>query len=126
MRAALVCILFVAAGCVGSTHPPASDTGVVVEVGLWPVDPVEIAGQPSRTRPAPGATVVALDASGREAAEGSTGEDGRVELRLAPGEYSIAVRACPGAMSLPKENVAVTITPGSFTEARLHCDTGIR
>ena len=114
------------AACAGSPEPLASDTGVVAEVGLWPIDPVEVAGQPSRTRPAVGARVVALDGSGDEIAEGTTDGDGRARLLLPPGEYTIAVEECPGAMSLPKENVDVAVQAGSFASASLTCDTGIR
>ncbi|HEX6639876.1 MAG TPA: carboxypeptidase-like regulatory domain-containing protein, partial [Thermoanaerobaculia bacterium] len=106
--------------------PLATDTGAIVEVSLWPVDPVEVAGQPTRTRPAVDAHVLVLDENGRAVADQTTGADGRAHILLAPGRYTIRIDECPGAMSGPKEDAAVTVAPGEFAAVALTCDTGIR
>lgn len=128
MRNRMLCglVAIVAGGCMGSAEPLASDTGVIVEVALWPIDPVEVEGQPSRTRSAVGARVVAFDTGGDEVTSRLTDDQGVARLLLAPGSYTIRVVECPGAMSLPKENADVTVSAGAFESARLACDTGIR
>jgi len=126
MRASPVFLLLFALGCTGRAASLDPDTGIDVQVSLWPVDPVEIAGQPSRTRPAVDALVVVRDASGREVADDRTGADGSARFLLAPGSYVVSVEECPGAMSLPKENASVEVSAGAFVAARLACDTGIR
>ena len=126
MRARTFVLLVATLGCFNASEPLATDTGVTVEVGLWPVDPVEVEGQPSRTRPAAGAHVVARSADGEEAGDAVTDEDGVARIVLAPGTYTIAVTECPGAMSLPKENATVDVRAGAFATAALACDTGIR
>ena len=125
-RASLPLVVLAVAACSGATEPVASDTGVLAQVRLWPVDPVEIEGQPSRTRPATGARVVVRDGRGRRIAEMVTAENGSARILVQPGSYVVAVVECPGAMSLPKEDVEVIVTRGSFAGADLTCDTGIR
>ncbi|HUF11796.1 MAG TPA: carboxypeptidase-like regulatory domain-containing protein [Longimicrobiales bacterium] len=118
--------IVLAAACFGASEPLASDTGAVVEVSLWPIDPVEFAGQPSRTRPAVDAHVVVLDDEGREVADETTGADGTARILLAPGSYTMRVDECPGAMSGPSEDAAVVVSAGAFATVALTCDTGIR
>ena len=122
----VVSSLIAVSACFGSTEPLSSDTGALVRVSLWPIDPVEIEGQPSRTRPAAGARVVVLDDDGNDVARATTDDQGMARIHLAPGSYTVTVVECPGAMSLPKENAQVTVADGSFAEAALACDTGIR
>jgi hypothetical protein len=124
IRAAL--LLLPLAACFGATEPLATDTGVSVEVGLWPIDPVEVEGQPSRTRPAAGALVVVRSLDGDDVEQARTNEHGVVQMVIAPGSYVVTVAECPGAMSLPKEDAPVDVTAGSFARATLTCDTGIR
>ena len=114
------------AACFGAADPIPPDTGVMVEVSLGPLDPVETEGQPSRTRPAAGARVVARDADGDRAAEGLTDANGVARLSVAPGRYVITIQECPGAMSLPKGDVTVDVEAGRLATAALTCDTGIR
>lgn len=124
-RTSLVALVALTA-CAGGSTPLSPDTGAVVEVTLWPVDPVEVEGQPSRSRPSVGAHVVVLDRDGDEVAGGTTDADGRARIVLAPGSYAVRVVECPGAMSGPKEDVAVSVTAGAFASVTLTCDTGIR
>lgn len=124
-RTSLVALVALTA-CAGGSTPLAPDTGATIEVHLWPVDPVEIEGQPSRTRPAVDAEFVVLDDDGDEVADGTTDAEGRARILLAPGTYRIRVVECPGAMSGPKEDGAVTVTAGAFATLVLTCDTGIR
>lgn len=126
VRAAVPALFLIAAACFNATEPLANDTGAIVEVALWPVNPVEIEGQPSETRPAVGARVVVLDGDGDEVADGTTDDSGRARILVAPGTYTIRVTDCPGAMSGPKEDATVVVTSGVFASAALTCDTGIR
>ena len=93
---------------------------------MWPVDPVEIEGQPSAGRPIGGARIVVLDAQGDETAAATTEEDGTARILLAPGSYELRVVECPGAMSGPKENAMATVSAGAFTAIAFTCDSGIR
>ena len=128
MRSAIraIALVVIAAGCFNPSEPLATDTGAMVTVSLWPVDPVEIEGQPSRTRPAVDAHVVVLDEGGREVAEAHTAGDGVARIMLRPGEYIVRVDECPGAMSPPKEDASVAVIAGAFASVALSCDTGIR
>ncbi|HEX6589752.1 MAG TPA: carboxypeptidase-like regulatory domain-containing protein [Longimicrobiales bacterium] len=112
--------------CAGGATPLSPDTGTVVEVTLWPVNPVEIEGQPAPVRPVAGARIVAFDADGDAIARDTTDEKGRARILLAPGAYEIRVVECPGAMSGPKEDGTITVSAGAFTAIAFTCDSGIR
>lgn len=119
-------LVVLTAGCFNPSEPLSSDTGVLVEVSLWPIDPVQIEGEPARTRPAVDAHVVVLDGEGREVADGRTAADGAARIVLRPGTYLVRVDECPGAMSLPKEDATIAVSAGAFASVALACDTGIR
>lgn len=125
-RPFIITLVILSGACFNATEPLANDTGTIVQVSLWPVNPVEIEGQPSPPRPAVDARVVVLDENGDEVADATTDRSGRARIVVAPGSYTIRVTECPGAMSGPKEDASVVVTAGAFASAALTCDTGIR
>ena len=56
----------------------------------------------------------------------STGADGTFRVELPPGTY--AIRSAAGANILPRcaSQGTISVASGSFTEATIYCDTGIR
>ena len=87
---------------------------------------VETPDMTTNVAPVAGARVVVRPAEEGDEHEATTDADGLARVALAPGSYTIRVVECPGAMSLPKEDAAVTVREGAFASAELVCDTGIR
>lgn len=99
------------------------DSGIRGFVQLGPTCPVETRDVPCTTPYV--AVLVILDPDEREVARVTSGEDGRFEVLLAPGEYTIT--PTPGGDPLPSAPPqAVTVLPGSFAEVEINYDTGIR
>ena len=108
-----------------STTPSTSATGTVAgRVTAGPTCPVERPDEPCLPA-AVSATVEARHAGGsRVVASTHTDADGRYQLRLRAGAYTL-VAVTPNA--LPScSPVDVTVTVNHKTRAALSCDTGIR
>ena len=125
-RSILVLGVLATVACYGSSEPLATDTGVRILVSRGPINPVVTPDMTTNVAPVAGARVVVRPAGGGDEHEATTDADGLARVALAPGSYTIAVVECPGAMSLPKEDAAVTVREGAFASAELVCDTGIR
>jgi hypothetical protein len=115
-------------GGAASNPPGAAGTGTVAGMVLaGPVCPV-VQSPPDPAcadRPVVGAVVVALDASGREVARASSGEDGRYRIPLPAGTYTLVPQHVDGLMGTAS-TVIVEVRTGSTTMADLAYDTGIR
>ncbi len=107
-----------------SPVPSASlDSGIRGFVQLGPTCPVETRDVPCTTPYV--AVLVILDLEQREVARVTSGADGRFEVFLPPGEYTIA--PTPGGDPLPSAPPqAVSVVAGSFAEVEINYDTGIR
>ncbi|MGW2559106.1 carboxypeptidase-like regulatory domain-containing protein [Streptomyces sp. NPDC001514] len=137
--AGLVVLVALTTGCRSSPDvkssssptPPALPTpptsGVVGVVVLYPVCPVESvpaegSEDPCRAVPTE-ATVRVRDASDALVATTRSGHDGRFRASLRPGEYVLEATA-PGSTGC--HPIGVTVTPGTYANVTVHCDTGIR
>jgi hypothetical protein len=121
----LVLLLLTACASDGGDEA-ASSSGVRGQVLLGPTCPVEQEGSPCPDEPVGGVEVRAL--TDREAiAQTTSGEDGRFELELPPGRYTLeAVVAADGGPGMFAKPVAVTVTGGTFVEVVVPVDSGIR
>jgi hypothetical protein len=100
-------------------------TGVRGVVLAGPTCPVEQAGQSPCVRPVSGATILALDSTGREVGRAASDVDGAYFLRLAPGTYEIVPQAENGLMRVAAK-ATVTVPDGAPVRLDLQYDTGIR
>ncbi|WP_367321911.1 carboxypeptidase-like regulatory domain-containing protein [Streptomyces sp. HUAS ZL42] len=129
--APLVLLILLVTACQGSLGPESStsatpQSGVKGVVVVYPTCPVE--GLPAddgqSCEPVPTrAAVQAYGASGSVVATERSGHDGRFQLALRPGAYVLRATAGPGTTCHP---IDVTVSPGTFTDVTVHCDTGIR
>lgn len=127
LASVLMAVVIALAGCGpgGPTPVPSTplDSGVRGFVQLGPTCPVQTRDVPCTTPYV--AVLVILDTNDGEVARVSSAEDGRFEVLLPPGEYTIA--PAPGGDPLPSAPPqAVTVVAGTFTEVEINYDTGIR
>lgn len=120
-------LLLVVAGGIAacsSTPPYLGDTGLRGQVLRGPVQPVCQQGMPCDDEPFAASFNVLR--GGRRVATFVSGEDGRFEVMLAPGTYTVV----PGAdapMIAPEQQMhEVQVADEGLTEVALHFDTGIR
>jgi hypothetical protein len=103
----------------------ASSSGVRGQVLLGPTCPVVQEGSPCPDEPLGGVEVRAL-ANGEAIAQTTSGEDGRFELDLPPGRYTLEAVVGPDGPGMFSKPVAVTVTAGAFVEVVVPVDSGIR
>ncbi|MBA3308005.1 MAG: hypothetical protein H0T04_04885 [Chloroflexi bacterium] len=120
-------VLLTAAACgpggPSSVPPVPLDSGIRGFVQLGPTCPVETRDVPCTTPYV--AVLVILDLEQQEVTRVTSDPDGRFEVLLAPGEYTIA--PTPGGDPLPSASPqAVSVVAGSFAEVEINYDTGIR
>ncbi|MFH0915061.1 MAG: hypothetical protein V1912_01265 [bacterium] len=118
----LMCLsaaLLPASGC-GTT---ATDGGVVGEVRIGPLRPVEQPGV-ENTAPYAADLVVKSVPQGKAVAEARSGDDGLFRIVLAPGDYLLEPE---NGDPLPRaEPQTFTVVRGRFTEVHVEYDSGIR
>ena len=131
LRGALAAWVMVAffAGC--GSAAPASPTptatpssGIRALVLLSPTCPVQQVGQPPCETPYAAEFRVTRRGESAVLATIRSGNDGKFELPLAPGDYVVtptAAEVLPAAAP-----VDVTVEPGRFTEIQIDFDSGIR
>lgn len=120
----LVLLLLTACASDGGDEAAAS-SGVRGQVLLGPTCPVVNEGSPCPDEPVGGVEVRALT-DGETIAETTSGEDGRFELELPPGRYTLEAVVDPGGPGMFAKPVAVTVTAGAFVEVVVPVDSGIR
>lgn len=129
--AGLAALVLIAGGCdeppgAGPSGTPTAPSGIRGTVILGPTCPV---GEPGSTDPINcltpyAAQLVILDGQNEVAGRITSGDDGRFEIALAPGDYVITpIGGDPYPIAQP---VAVVVTAGEFTEVQVNYDTGIR
>jgi hypothetical protein len=130
--APLVLLIVLVTACQRSPGPtpgtsPAAQSGVKGVVVLYPTCPVEglptSDGQASCEPVPTRATVRAYDTFDSVVATERSGHDGRFRLALQPRAYVLRATAAP---STPCHPIDVTVSPGTFTNVTIRCDTGIR
>ena len=107
------------------TPPPAS--GIKGTVLLGPTCPVE--SSPGANDPVPcvtsyAATLVVLDDEGVKVATITTGDDGKFQVDLAPGDYVVTPENGTDTYPIAQPQ-SVTVDNG-YTEIEVNYDTGIR
>ena len=113
----------------GDQRPAAEpDSGVTGIVHLGPQCPVESAQDPCDEQAAAGVTVIVSDripgeaqVAGAEVARTTTAADGSFAVALAPGEYVVTAEA-----GMSCELMDARVAGGTYAEADVTCDTGIR
>lgn len=115
----LLAALFLTAGC-GKT---VTDSGVLGEVRIGPLNPVEQPGVENTAPYAANLTVRSVP-DGSVVAEARSGDDGLFRIALAPGDYVLEPQK---GDPLPiAELQAFTVIKGQFTTVRVDYDSGIR
>ena len=115
--------LAVLIGCSDSIVGDDPDTGLTVSVFKGPIQPVAREGEDNSAPVAD--ALVRVTAPGGGHVEERTGPAGSVRINLAPGNYIVEVRECPGALSLPGPE-ETEVRSGLLADVLLMCDTGIR
>jgi hypothetical protein len=122
---ALLAAAMLAAACNQPAATPLPTTGVTGTVYASPTCPVERPGESPCIRTVAGAVIVALDASGKEAARATSDAAGTYLLPLSPGTYTIVPQPVEGLMGTAAQQGA-TVTAGAPLRLDLDYDTGIR
>jgi hypothetical protein len=120
----LVLLLLTACASDGGDEA-ASSSGVRGQVLLGPTCPVVQEGSPCPNEPVGGVEVRALT-DGEAIAQTTSDENGRFELELPPGRYTLEAVVGPDGPGMFSKPVAVTVTAGVFVEVAVPVDSGIR
>jgi hypothetical protein len=126
MRYLLVAIALAAIACGGgSPAPVGSGSGIAGRALAGPVCPVERPADPAcAPRPVAGAVVIVSGADSAEIATAQTADDGRYEVSIPPGRYTVEGAPVEGLLGNPT-SVEVEVGDG-VTIVDLKYDTGIR
>lgn len=89
---------------------------------LGPTCPVATSAEPCVTPYA--AVLVVLDRANAEVGRVTSAADGRFEIALPPGDYTVA--PTPGDPFPTAHPLPVSVVEGSFTEIEVNYDSGIR
>lgn len=112
-----------AAGSSAGDDEPTS--GVRGRVLLGPTCPVEIEGSPCPDEPIAGVEVRAIR-DGEPVAEATSDAQGRFELVLDPGNYTLEAVVGPDGPGMFAKPVDVTVSSGAFVDIVVPIDSGIR
>jgi hypothetical protein len=120
-----ISVLALAATCGdGDTQPP-RDSGIRGYVTIGPQCPVVQEDSPCPDAPY-AATIVIEDEDGDEVAGVTSGEDGRFEVGLDPGTYTLVPQQ-PNAGGPPQASEEqVEVVAGEYTDVLIQYDSGIR
>jgi len=102
-----------------------SGSGVRGRVLLGPTCPVEMEGSPCPDEPIAGVEVRATR-DGEPVAEATSDAQGRFELLLDPGTYTLEAVVGPDTPGMFAKPVDVTVTSGAFVDVVVPVDSGIR
>jgi hypothetical protein len=122
---ALNLIALALSACGGGDPGAAQDSGIRGRAVLGPTCPVVTEDMPCPPEPYEGEIWVLAAQTDDLVATVRSGQDGRFEVRLAPGDYVLEGDATAESFPYAKP-VTVTVRPGAFTRATLAFDTGIR
>ena len=111
--------------CGSKTGTGNGSSGIRGTVTLGPTCPVERADSPCP--PAPYAAKITVSKAGDVVATATTAADGRFEISLEPGTYTIdAVPVNTDGIARMQPMQPVTVTAGAFTGVTVSFDSGIR
>jgi hypothetical protein len=109
-----------------ATPTRSSDSGIRGQARLGPVVPVARPGE-AGDRPYPEAVIVVRSAGGKEVARVRVDRDGKFQIPLAPGTYTVSGQGPNPRSPLPRgPESAVTVRVGRFTDVKMDFDSGIR
>ncbi len=129
MRPFVVPLLAVAlslAACGGDTSADDDDQGVRGIVLLGPICPVVTQASPCPDEPLPGVEIRVFGDGTELDASATSGSDGRFELRLPPGTYTLEAVVPEDGPGMSAQPVDVIVERGSFVEVTVPVDSGIR
>jgi hypothetical protein len=123
----LVLLLLLLASCAGGADPgdESSSSGVRGRVLLGPTCPVEMEGSPCPDEPIGGVEVRAIR-DGEPVARATSDAQGRFELVLDPGTYTLEAIVGPDGPGMFAKPVDVTVSSGAFVDIVVPVDSGIR
>ena len=123
---ALACLAATLGAATAGAGPPAEDTGTGLRgvVLMGPVTPGPVAVGESDEAPFSAAFSV-LSAEGKTA-HFQSGDDGRFELALPPGTYTIVPDTTAPIPYPGKQRQVVTVPATGYAEVTLRFDTGMR
>jgi hypothetical protein len=119
----LILLLFSCGSSDGRSDTAAS--GVRGQVLLGPTCPVVQEGSPCPDEPVED-VVVRAQSDGETVAEATSGSDGRFELELPPGRYTLEAIVGPDGPGMFAKPIDVTVSAGAFVEVVVPVDSGIR
>jgi hypothetical protein len=123
--ALLFLLLLTACGSGSSAGDDDPGSGVRGRVLLGPTCPVEMVGSPCPDEPVAGVEVRAIR-DGESVAEATSDAQGRFELLLDPGTYTLEAVVGPDTPGMFAKPFDVTVTSGAFVDVVVPVDSGIR
>lgn len=110
----------------GATQSPTAPSGIRGTVFLGPTCPGPVdpnaTDEPCVTPYS--AQLAILDADGKVVTHVTSGADGRFQVDLPPGDYTVAPQNGDPVPTAPSQPVSVE--PGKYTEVQVNYDSGIR
>jgi hypothetical protein len=122
---ALGLIALALSACGGADSGAPADSGIRGHALLAPTCPVVTEDMPCPPEPYEAEIRVRAAGSGEVVATVRSGEDGRFEVLLEPGDYVLEGVSPPSGFPFAKP-LDVTVRPHAFTRATVAFDTGIR
>jgi hypothetical protein len=122
---ALLLLLLISCATGSDAGDQTTGSGVRGRVLLGPTCPVEIEGSPCPDEPVAGVEVRAVR-DGDPVAEATSDAQGRFELLLDPGTYTLEAVIGPDGPGMFAKPVDVTVTSGAFVDVVVPVDSGIR
>jgi hypothetical protein len=118
-------IVALAMAACGSQPAATPGTGIQGMVQVGPTCPVERINSPCPPHPL-AATIVVRDGAGAEVTRFNSGADGRFQVDLQPGTYSLTGLTI-GSGPLPRPiPTSVKVTQGTYATVNVEYDSGIR
>jgi hypothetical protein len=121
----LALLLLVSCASASRSDDDPSESGIRGRVLLGPTCPVVMEGSPCPDEPVADVEVRALR-DGETVAQTTSGSEGRFELALPPGRYTLEAVVGSDGPGMFAKPVDVTVTSGAFVEVVVPVDTGIR
>jgi hypothetical protein len=104
---------------------PSASSGIFGTVTQGPMCPVVQQGQPCPDQPYE-ALIVVKDSSGNEVARTKSGLDGRYQIALTPGRFTLSPQKPAGNILPVASDMQVEVGVGQWVAADISYDTGIR
>jgi hypothetical protein len=109
-----------------ATPTKSAGSGIRGQARIGPIVPVARPGQPG-DRAYTEAVIVVRSAGGTEVARVRVDREGKFQIPLAPGTYTVSGRGPNPRSPLPRgPESAVTVRAGQFTDVKMDFDSGIR